>query len=92
VLADAFLKNITDIVDWATAYQVVLTDAEGKTRIFLPSTLNLRTILTTNKFNHSTEQPKAVAVSQVGSQSATSPPMTGMNGVPPSSPAVSPAQ
>jgi putative alpha-1,2-mannosidase len=30
VLADAFLKNITEGVDWATAYQAVLTDAECK--------------------------------------------------------------
>jgi putative alpha-1,2-mannosidase len=30
VIADAFLKNITEGVDWATAYQAVLTDAEGK--------------------------------------------------------------
>lgn len=30
VLADAFLKNITDRVDWETAYEAVISDAEGK--------------------------------------------------------------
>ena len=30
VLADSFLKNITDDVDWATGYEAVVSDAEGK--------------------------------------------------------------
>jgi putative alpha-1,2-mannosidase len=30
VLADSFLKNITDGVDWATGYEAVVSDAEGK--------------------------------------------------------------
>lgn len=29
VLADAYLKNITDDVDWATGYEAVVSDAEG---------------------------------------------------------------
>lgn len=29
VLADAFLKNITEGVNWTTAYEAVLKDAEG---------------------------------------------------------------
>lgn len=29
VLADAYLKNITDGVDWATGYEAVVSDAEG---------------------------------------------------------------
>jgi hypothetical protein len=29
VLADSFLKNITDDVDWATGYEAVVSDAEG---------------------------------------------------------------
>jgi putative alpha-1,2-mannosidase len=28
VLADSYLKNITNGVDWATAYEAVLSDAE----------------------------------------------------------------
>ncbi len=31
VLVDSFLKNITDGVDWATGYEAVVSDAEGKT-------------------------------------------------------------
>jgi putative alpha-1,2-mannosidase len=30
VLADSYLKNITDGVDWATGYEAVVSDAEGK--------------------------------------------------------------
>jgi putative alpha-1,2-mannosidase len=30
VLADAYLKNITNGVDWATGYEAVVSDAEGK--------------------------------------------------------------
>lgn len=30
VIADAFLKGITDGVDWDTAYEAVVSDAEGK--------------------------------------------------------------
>jgi putative alpha-1,2-mannosidase len=30
VLADAYLKNATDGVDWATAYQAVISDAEDE--------------------------------------------------------------
>jgi putative alpha-1,2-mannosidase len=29
VLADSYLKNITDGVDWATGYEAVVSDAEG---------------------------------------------------------------
>jgi putative alpha-1,2-mannosidase len=37
VLVDAFLKNITEGVNWATAYQAVLKDAESKCFPFPPS-------------------------------------------------------
>lgn len=30
VIADAFLKGITDGVDWDTAYEAVISDAEGE--------------------------------------------------------------
>lgn len=30
VLADSYLKNITGNVDWNTAYEAVVSDAEGK--------------------------------------------------------------
>lgn len=30
VLADAYLKNVTENVDWSTAYEAVVSDAEGK--------------------------------------------------------------
>jgi putative alpha-1,2-mannosidase len=30
VLADAYLKNITEGVDWETGYEAVVSDAEGK--------------------------------------------------------------
>lgn len=30
VLADSYLKNITLDVDWKTAYEAVVSDAEGK--------------------------------------------------------------
>lgn len=30
VLADSYLKNITDGVDWKTGYEAVVSDAEGK--------------------------------------------------------------
>lgn len=30
VIADAFLKGITDGIDWATAYEAVISDAEGE--------------------------------------------------------------
>jgi putative alpha-1,2-mannosidase len=29
VLAESYLKNITDEVDWATGYEAVVSDAEG---------------------------------------------------------------
>lgn len=32
VLADAFIKNLTDGVDWETAYEAVLSDAESELR------------------------------------------------------------
>jgi putative alpha-1,2-mannosidase len=32
LLADAYLKNITDGVDWATAYEAVVSDAEGESQ------------------------------------------------------------
>jgi hypothetical protein len=30
VIADAFIKNLTDGVDWQTAYEAVVSDAEGE--------------------------------------------------------------
>jgi hypothetical protein len=30
VLADSYLKNITDGVDWVTGYEAVVSDAEGE--------------------------------------------------------------
>ena len=30
VLADSYLKNITAGVDWETAYEAIVSDAEGK--------------------------------------------------------------
>ena len=30
VIGDAFLKGISDGVDWATAYEAVVSDAEGE--------------------------------------------------------------
>ena len=30
VIADALLKNITKGIDWATAYEAVVSDAEGE--------------------------------------------------------------
>jgi putative alpha-1,2-mannosidase len=30
VIADAFIKNITDGIDWDTAYEAVVSDAEGE--------------------------------------------------------------
>lgn len=33
VLADSFLKNITDDVDWTTGYEAVVSDAEGDCQI-----------------------------------------------------------
>lgn len=30
VITDAFLKGITDGVDWDTAYEAVISDAEGE--------------------------------------------------------------
>lgn len=35
VLADAYLKNITDNVDWDTAYDAVVSDAEGESVIVI---------------------------------------------------------
>ena len=32
VIGDAFIKNITDGIDWKTAYEAVVSDAEGKTQ------------------------------------------------------------
>jgi len=29
VIADAFIKNITDGIDWKKAYEAVVSDAEG---------------------------------------------------------------
>jgi putative alpha-1,2-mannosidase len=29
VLADSYLKNITDGIDWAVGYEAVVSDAEG---------------------------------------------------------------
>jgi putative alpha-1,2-mannosidase len=34
VLADAYLKNISIGVDWATGYEAVVSDAEGKNNNF----------------------------------------------------------
>ena len=39
VLADSFLKNITENVDWDTGYEAVLADAESKS----PRTFSNRT-------------------------------------------------
>jgi putative alpha-1,2-mannosidase len=33
VIADALLKNITNGIDWAVAYQAVLSDAESESPI-----------------------------------------------------------
>jgi putative alpha-1,2-mannosidase len=41
VLAESYLKNITDEVDWATGYEAVVSDAEGD----MPPCI-LRTLLT----------------------------------------------
>ena len=30
VIADAFIKNITEGIDWKTAYEAVVSDAEGE--------------------------------------------------------------
>lgn len=30
VIADAFIKNLTEGIDWTTAYEAVVSDAEGK--------------------------------------------------------------
>jgi putative alpha-1,2-mannosidase len=30
VLADSYLKNITEGVDWVTGYEAVVADAEGR--------------------------------------------------------------
>ena len=30
VLADAYVKNLTDGIDWETAYEAVVKDAEGE--------------------------------------------------------------
>lgn len=30
VIGDAYIKGITDGVDWKTAYEAVVSDAEGK--------------------------------------------------------------
>jgi putative alpha-1,2-mannosidase len=30
VLADAFVKNVTQGIDWVTGYEAVVSDAEGK--------------------------------------------------------------
>lgn len=30
VIADALIKNIDDGIDWKTAYEAVISDAEGK--------------------------------------------------------------
>ena len=35
VIADAFIKNLTAGIDWETAYQAVVSDAEGMTHIHL---------------------------------------------------------
>jgi hypothetical protein len=35
VLADSYLKNISDGVDWATGYEAVVADAEGTFNSFL---------------------------------------------------------
>jgi hypothetical protein len=35
VLADSYLKNITEGIDWATGYEAVVSDAEGKLVISL---------------------------------------------------------
>jgi putative alpha-1,2-mannosidase len=32
VLADSYLKNITDEVDWATGYEAVVSNAEGESQ------------------------------------------------------------
>lgn len=29
VIADAFVKNLTEGIDWETAYEAVVSDAEG---------------------------------------------------------------
>jgi putative alpha-1,2-mannosidase len=37
VIADAWLKNITSGIDWKTAYEAVVSDAEGKERMLIPT-------------------------------------------------------
>ncbi len=34
VIGDAFIKNITDGIDWETAYEAVVSDAEVKKQSF----------------------------------------------------------
>lgn len=34
VIGDAYIKGITDGVDWDTAYEAVVSDAEGKLGVF----------------------------------------------------------
>lgn len=36
VLADGFLKGLTDGIDWDTAYEAVVSDAEGNCLLALP--------------------------------------------------------
>lgn len=41
VLADAYVKNLTDGIDWTTAYEAVVSDAEGMLKI---SALTMRSL------------------------------------------------
>lgn len=34
VIADAYIKNLTEGIDWETAYEAVLSDAEGKVSLY----------------------------------------------------------
>jgi len=35
VVADAYIKNLTEGIDWDLAYEAVLSDAEGKPHLLL---------------------------------------------------------
>lgn len=37
VIADAFVKNLTDNIDWKTAYEAVVSDAEGRHTLSPPN-------------------------------------------------------
>lgn len=71
VIADAFLKGITDGVDWETAYEAVISDAEGQ----FPSHCEAKMICVAKceQLSPTTTISRAAAISSATTHLATSP-------------------